>query len=268
MVEQRIAAVLGRSRRTRGVVVGAEREAVGAGDAGAQQQLDRRAPPGAGRRRSRRRAAIGSCGEASAIPAMPASVQPWKTARVLGDARSAGRPRRARRGRRRPRRGRRRAARRARRERRAQLDQRQHPALRGRRRPRPARRRQRLVRPRFVAECSQPCGPAKSTSLRAASAGVEALARLLVEQLPARVGDRRELAQEVVHRSAPLQAADAERAASVPGERRRRARRRRLRSSPPRPPRRARRCRPAGRGRPAAISRQTACGAAGTRGPC
>ena len=49
------------------------------------------------------------------------------------------------------------------------------------------------TRPRFVAECVQPCGPEKSTSLRAPSAGFEALARLVVEQRPAGLADRRVL---------------------------------------------------------------------------
>ena len=57
--------------------------------------------------------------------------------------------------------------------------------------PSPGTPRSGVVRPRLVAECSQPSGPEKSTSLRAASAGVDALARLVVEQLPARVADRR-----------------------------------------------------------------------------
>ena len=61
-----------------------------------------------------------------------------------------------------------------------------------------------LVRPRLVAEYSQPCGPEKSTSLRAASAGVEPLARLLVEHAPAGVADRRVSTKQMVHRCAPL----------------------------------------------------------------
>ena len=55
----------------------------------------------------------------------------------------------------------------------AQLDQRQDPALRApSRRRRPADAQAASARPRLVAECCQPSGPRKSTSLRAPSAGV------------------------------------------------------------------------------------------------
>ena len=54
----------------------------------------------------------------------------------------------------------------------AQLDQRQHPPLPTGSTPSHGAVASVDVRPRFVAECSQPWGPEKSTSLRAASAGV------------------------------------------------------------------------------------------------
>ena len=47
-------------------------------------------------------------------------------------------------------------------------------------------------------------GPAKSTTLRAASAARSRGARLVVDQLPGRVGDRRVRAKQVVHRDAPF----------------------------------------------------------------
>ena len=54
----------------------------------------------------------------------------------------------------------------------AQLDQRQDAPLQPADTPSDGGDVSGLTRPRFVAECSQPCGPEKSTSLRAASAGV------------------------------------------------------------------------------------------------
>ena len=195
---------------------------------------------------------------------MPAASQPWKTARVLGGREPCAAASsvvevdvlgaavgvgelRARDG-----------------ERRAQLDERQHAALRGRRRPRGASTA-RSTRPRFVAECSQPCGPVKSTSLRAASAGASRSRASSSMQLPARLGDRRVLAQQMAHAAAPLQAADAERLAAGSAARRAPPRPRR---PPPRPPRRARRCRRPGTGRPARSRATAACAAGGTRGPC
>ena len=67
------------------------------------------------------------------------------------------------------------------------------------------------VRPRFVAECSQPCGPEKSTSLRAASAGLRrSRASSSRSCQPASlIGALR--AQKMVHRDCSLQAADSER---------------------------------------------------------
>ena len=53
---------------------------------------------------------------------------------------------------------------------RARLDERQHAPFRAVT-PSPAADASGLVRPRLVAECDQPFGPEKSTSLRAASAG-------------------------------------------------------------------------------------------------
>ncbi len=90
----------------------------------------------------------------------------------------------------------------------------------------------------------------------------EPLARLLVDRVPARVGDRRVPAQQVVAHRAPL---GCRCRASRPAGRGRRsvvARRR-----PPRRPRRARRCRPPGRARRGRSRATRASAAAGTRGP-
>ena len=104
------------------------------------------------------------------------------------------------------------------RERGAQLDQRDARAVAGRRGRQPAGPRPVFVRPRLVAECCHPWGPAKSTSLRAARAGVSRSRASSVDSTPARLGYRCVLAQQVAHEPACPQAADAERNAS--GERR------------------------------------------------
>ena len=144
-------------------------------------------PPGrrgAGSARSPRRARSASCVEASAMPVMPAASQPWNTARFSAAAMLVGGLGERRRGRRRPRRGRRRAARcgrarTARAARRAASTRRCAAST-----PSAGASASAVVRPRFVAEYSQPWGPAKSTSLRAARAVGEPLARLVVDQLP------------------------------------------------------------------------------------
>ena len=84
------------------------------------------------------------------------------------------------------------------------------------------------MRPRFVAECSQPCGPGEVDELARGERGRQALARLVVDQLPARLGDRRVLAQQMAHARAPLR---------LPMPERRRCRRA-ARRAPPRPRRR------------------------------
>ena len=78
MVEERVAAVLGRLDHAR-VLVRAEREPVRAGDAGPEQRLDRLGDvAGVGVTSSPR--ATAGCVQASAMPRIPASAQPWKTA--------------------------------------------------------------------------------------------------------------------------------------------------------------------------------------------
>ncbi len=86
---------------------------------------------------------------------------------------------------------------------RAHLDQRQHAALQAGHALAGARRAP-STRPRLVAEYSQPCGPEKSTSLRAASAGVSrSRASSSSSAQPASlIGALR--AEQVVHREAPL----------------------------------------------------------------
>ena len=60
-----------------------------------------------------------------------------------------------------------------------------------------------LTRPSVLAECSQPCGPGEVDELARAQSGREALACLVVEELPAGVAQWRLLAEQMVH-AAPL----------------------------------------------------------------
>ena len=81
---------------------------------------------------------------------------------------------------------------------------------------RPARRRRGSTRPRLVAECSQPSGPAKSTSLRAASAGVSrSRASSSIRVQPASVIGACSRRRWLMRRSS--QAADPERVAAGDG---------------------------------------------------
>ena len=265
MVEQRVAAVLGRSRDARVAARGPSARPYGPSMPAAQQRLDRprdvaRVAVAVVAERDRGRAV-----EASATPVMPRRSPAVEHGAVLGDRDLAGgrvegvevdvlgaavARRAAPRARPRTARAARRAAARA--------------AAPPRRR-RPARRRAPRSRPRFVAECSQPSGPAKSTSLRAASAGVEALARLVVDQLPAGLGDRRVLAQQMAHRRAPLRLPIP--SDSLPAQRL--AARRRALDAPSSASSPCSTMSPVLEQDALARSRATAaCGAAGTRGPC
>ena len=122
-----------------------------------------------------------------------------------------------------------------------------------------------VVRPRLVAECSQPCGPAKSTSLRAASAASRrCLASSSSSSQPDSVTGASERSRWFIAKPPFRLPMPSEPDHRTPVRRRPR----RLRSSPPRPPRRARRCRRAGRERRARSRARSAYAAAGTRGPC
>ena len=131
------------------------------------------------------------------MPTMPAALQPLKTA-----AFSAAAIRRAASSRgpgRRPRRHgrRRRSSERGDREGRPQLDQRQHAALTGLD-PSPGARPTASTGRGWWPSTPSRAGP-RSRRACGRRGGREALARLVVEQLPAGLGDRRLLAQQVAH---------------------------------------------------------------------
>ena len=186
------------------------------------------------------------------MPAMPAAVEAVEDGGVLGHGHAAARPCRGRRSRCPRRRDRRRAS--SPRETVKSARSSTSGSTRrwsGRDAARPG--------PSIAARCGRgswpsaasPCGPAKSTSLRAASAGVSRSRASSSISAQRSLGDRRELAQEVVHRPLPSGC----RCRASCARRRRAAAAAPSPSPPPRPPRRARRCRRPGTASPAAISR-------------
>ena len=249
VVEQRVAAVLGRLEHAR-VRLGTEREAVGAVDAGAQQRLD---GPGDVARIARRSPRRARSGRAARPPRSPRCPRPPSRGRPRGS-----RPRRSVGG----------------------LVERVEVdvvgaavgvAQLGRESANGARsstsgstRRCAASTPPPGASATRRAAEVRGGVLPAVRAGEvdelargergrQALARLVVDQRPGRLGDRRVLAQQMAHDAAPLRL-------PMPSECCPRAARRaprRPRRPPPRPPRRARRCRPPGTGCPRAISRQS-----------
>ena len=204
------------------VLVGAEREPVRPADPRRGAALDGLGDVAGVASAVARRARSASCGEASAIPVIAGVVPAVEDGDVLGHRDPRARPRRGLEVDVRRRRGRRRAARRGRRVKSARAAR--PAAARGAGRRRDAvdgrARRAARTRPRLVAECSQPCGPAKSTSLRAASAGVSrSRASSSSSSQPASLIGASSRSRWFI--AAPLQAADPERAAA--GEPARRA---------------------------------------------
>ena len=168
MVEERVAAVLRRLDHDR-VLLAAEGERVRAGDAVLEQQLDRRGDGlrvGVGVRAERLALVWRGLGDSRDPGGRPAV----EHGGVLGDGDRMRRPRRASRGRRPGARGRGRGARRASPRSRRGARPAAAPCAEAPSRPSPGGEATFVTRPRFVAECSQPCGPEKSTIFRAARA--------------------------------------------------------------------------------------------------